>query len=204
MHFTHLFQYPQYDERLDDPESEAAYELILGCSKGVRSLIAEYKIEGAKGESRMLGHFLCCHTNMSAAYVQTSDARTHETASSQLQSIKSLSGKHFSSITILSPSDPAPTGSAVYAVSASTAVFLDVRGHVNIDEEISKAQQKMKKASDSAAKQKKLIGSDEFKQKVSAAVQEEEQKKLDEFVAVQQNYEKTIAQFQTLKLESKE
>lgn len=61
----------------------------------------------------------------------------------------------------------------------------------------------MKKAADSAAKQKKFIDGEDFKEKVSAAVQEEEQKKYDEFVAVQQNYEKTIAQFQTLKLEDK-
>jgi valyl-tRNA synthetase len=166
-------------------------------------LIAEYKIEGAKGTSIKLGCKECQQTNTPLAYVQTSDAKTHETASAQLQSIKSLSGKHFSSITILSPTDPAPTGSAVYAVSVSAAVFLDVKGHVNIDEEIVKAQQKMKKASDSAAKQKKLIGSDEFKEKVSTAVQAEEQKKLDEFLAVQENYEKTITQFQTLKLEEK-
>lgn len=37
-------QYPQYDQSLEDPVSNAAYELLLGCSKGVRSLLSDYKI----------------------------------------------------------------------------------------------------------------------------------------------------------------
>ncbi len=43
--------YPQYDESLDDPASEAAYELVLDVSKGVRSLMSEYSIreDGMKG-----------------------------------------------------------------------------------------------------------------------------------------------------------
>jgi valyl-tRNA synthetase len=42
--------YPQYNPELDDVASEAAYELILGCSKGIRSLLGEYSIiNGAKG-----------------------------------------------------------------------------------------------------------------------------------------------------------
>jgi valyl-tRNA synthetase len=157
----------------------------LGSSKGVRSLISEYKIEGAK------------------AYVQTTDDKTHSTASSQLQAIKSLSGKNVSEITVLSPSDPPPTGCAVFAVSTEAAVFLDVAGHVNIDEEITKAQSKMKKYADSAAKQRKLIGSDDFKEKVSEAVQADEKKKLTEMEAFQGNYERTVQQFQALKLKEK-
>jgi valyl-tRNA synthetase len=30
---------------MDDPASEAAYELVLGVSKGIRSLMAEYAIK---------------------------------------------------------------------------------------------------------------------------------------------------------------
>lgn len=44
--------YPEYDASLEDPESEAAYELLLGCSKGIRSLMSEYSIkEEGKGDS---------------------------------------------------------------------------------------------------------------------------------------------------------
>lgn len=42
--------YPQYDAiaGLDDPESERAYELVLECSKGVRSLLSEHGIKNAR------------------------------------------------------------------------------------------------------------------------------------------------------------
>jgi valyl-tRNA synthetase len=38
-------QYPTYDASMDDPASEAAYELVLGISRGVRSLMAEYALK---------------------------------------------------------------------------------------------------------------------------------------------------------------
>jgi valyl-tRNA synthetase len=40
-----LAQYPTYDPELDDPKSEAAYELVIGCSRGARSLMAEYTLK---------------------------------------------------------------------------------------------------------------------------------------------------------------
>jgi len=47
-----LAQYPTYDATMDDPASEAAYELVLGISRGIRSLMAEYSIkEEGKGKS---------------------------------------------------------------------------------------------------------------------------------------------------------
>lgn len=45
--------YPQYDERFDDPAAEAAYELVLDVSKGIRSLLAEYSIRD-EGKGRVL------------------------------------------------------------------------------------------------------------------------------------------------------
>lgn len=45
--------YPTYNEALDDPASEAAYELVLECTKAARSLMAEYSIkENVDGECR--------------------------------------------------------------------------------------------------------------------------------------------------------
>jgi valyl-tRNA synthetase len=37
--------YPEYSKTLDDPASEAAYELVLECTKAARSLMAEYSIK---------------------------------------------------------------------------------------------------------------------------------------------------------------
>ena len=58
----------------------------------------------------------------------------------------------------------------------------------------------MKKTAETVAKQRKLIEAPDFKEKVSVAVQEAEDKKLEEAEALQGNYEKTIQQFQTMKL----
>lgn len=42
--------YPQYNAELDDAASDVAYELIVGCAKGIRSLLAEHsKKNEAKG-----------------------------------------------------------------------------------------------------------------------------------------------------------
>jgi len=82
-------------------------------------------------------------------------------------------------------------------------VFLKLPSdNLNLDEEISKAQNKMKKVADSVSKQRKLVDAPDFKEKVSSAVQEEENKKLAEMMAQQSNYERTIEQFHQLKLES--
>lgn len=43
-------KYPQHDASLADSDAEASYELLIGCSKGIRSLMAEYAIkEDGKG-----------------------------------------------------------------------------------------------------------------------------------------------------------
>ena len=45
-----LARYPQHDASLEDSDAEASYELLIGCSKGIRSLMAEYAIkEDGKG-----------------------------------------------------------------------------------------------------------------------------------------------------------
>ncbi|KAF2836258.1 valyl-tRNA synthetase [Patellaria atrata CBS 101060] len=179
--------YPQYDLELEDPTSEAAYELILGCSKGIRSLIAEY---GNKDEGK--------------AFVKTFDDTSFETANREVQSIQSLSkapGKGAVTIKVLSKDESTPTGCAVFNVSSSAAAYLEVKGRIDIETEIKKAQGKMKKAADSAVKQRKLL--DELADKAGDAVIEVEKQRLTEFLAEQRNYEQSIEQFEQLKLEEK-
>lgn len=54
-----------------------------------------------------------------------------------LQDKRAFAGKGASlSITVLSPSDPSPTACAVFIVSATVVVFLDVRARIDIDTEI--------------------------------------------------------------------
>jgi valyl-tRNA synthetase len=40
-----LAQFPTYDAEMDNPAAEEAYELVLGVSRGIRSLMAEYSLK---------------------------------------------------------------------------------------------------------------------------------------------------------------
>lgn len=134
-------------------------------------------------------------------YVQTYDDRSYKTAGAELASIKSLSGKGVSSIEVYSKDQEKPAGCVVFAVSSSAAVFLHVKGRVDVDAEIKKAQVKLQKASEGATKQKKILADPNYKQKVSAELQEVEKRKLADLESEIRNYEETIEHFETLKLE---
>ncbi|KAI1820004.1 tRNA synthetases class I-domain-containing protein [Xylaria intraflava] len=108
-----IAEYPEYVASLDDPKSETAYELVLGCSKGIRSLIADYAVK-----------------DQGTAYIVPLNQMAHDTASAQLSAIKSLSGKTPVDINILKAGETSPTDCAVFPVSADANVYLDVKGRV--------------------------------------------------------------------------
>ncbi|KAF2105180.1 hypothetical protein BDV96DRAFT_680072 [Lophiotrema nucula] len=176
--------YPQCNELLNDLESEDAYGLVLGCAKGVRSLLAEYKTDRPK------------------IFTQTADSTVCERATSELQAIKSISGKIASLIEVLGHEYATRIGCAVYVVSSSVVIFLKLQGDINIHKEITKVQNKIEKAIDGVTKQRQFIASPEFEEKVTSAVQEEAKKKLQELLALQHNYKKTIQQFQDIRARS--
>jgi valyl-tRNA synthetase len=134
-------------------------------------------------------------------FIQTYDSTAHSTATSQTQSIKSLSGKGVSSLAILSASDSRPPGCVVFSVSSAAAVFLHVKGRVDIDGEIQKASKKLDKTSMGIDKQKKILDDPAYKEKVSAELQEIERRKLGDLETERRGFEETIKQFETLKLE---
>ncbi|KAI1847381.1 hypothetical protein JX265_005560 [Neoarthrinium moseri] len=179
-----IAKYPVYDPELDNPAAEAAYELVLGSSKGIRSLMAEYAL---KDEAKV--------------YVQTYDETAHKTAVEQVQSIKSLSGKGVTSIEILSGSDSRPAGCVAYPVSSAATVFLHVKGRVDIDGEIDKATKKLQKTRAAIQKAEKLLNDPAYQQKADAALQENDRKRLGDLESEAKGFEGTIKQFEGLKLE---
>ncbi|EMR82559.1 putative valyl-trna synthetase protein [Botrytis cinerea BcDW1] len=179
-----LAKYPVYEAELDDPASEEAYELVMAVSKGIRSLMSEYSL---KDEGKV--------------FVQAYDTTSHSTITSQVQSIKSLSGKGVSSLEVLSSTDARPAGCVVFSISSATAVFLHVKGRVNIDGEIEKAAKKLEKTRTGIEKQRKLLDDPAYQEKVSKELQEIERKKLGDLETEQRGFEETIKQFETLKLE---
>lgn len=118
-----------------------------------------------------------------------------------MQSIKSLSGKGISDITVLSSSDARPAGCVVFPVSSAAAVFLHVKGRVDIDGEIQKASKKLEKIRAGVEKQRKILIDPSYKEKVSEELQNLEKKKLADLEAEQSGFEETIKQFEVLKLE---
>jgi valyl-tRNA synthetase len=118
-----------------------------------------------------------------------------------MQSIRSLSGKGVSSITILSDSDARPSGCVFFSVSSAAGVFLHVKGRVDIDAEIQKAAKKLEKTKLGIQKQKKILDDPAYKEKASEALQDIEKRKLGDLETEQKGFEETIEQFETLKLE---
>ncbi|KAL3424874.1 Valine-tRNA ligase, mitochondrial [Phlyctema vagabunda] len=179
-----LARYPVFEAEKHDPASEAAYELVLGVSKGIRSLMGEYSI---KDEGNV--------------FIQTYDKTADETVNAQIQSIKSLTGKGVSSLSILSSSDSRPAGCVVFSISSAAAVFLHVKGRVDIDGEIAKASKKLEKTKAGVDKQRKILDDPAYQQKASEELQEVERKRLGDLETEKRGYEETIKQFETLKLE---
>ncbi|RDW73974.1 Valyl-tRNA synthetase [Coleophoma crateriformis] len=177
-------KYPVYEVEKDDPASETAYDLVLGISKGVRSLMSEYSL---KDEGNV--------------FIHTYDGTAHETATAQLQSIKSLSGKGISSLSVLSPTDARPSGCVIFSVSSAAAVFLHVKGRVDIEAEISKAIKKLEKTKMTLEKQKKIVEDPVYQEKANLQLQATDKQKLTDLETEKRGFEETLKQFETLKLE---
>ena len=139
--------------------------------------------------------------NTNTVYIQTSTPISHTTVTSQMQSIRSLSGKGVTSISILSSSDSRPAGCVISTVSAAAAVFLHVKGRVDIDGEIAKAGKKLEKTRLGIERQKKILGDEGYKEKVSEELQGVEKRKLGDLEAEAKGFEETITQFEGLKME---
>ena len=196
-----LAKYPTYNAALDDSESETAYEIVLECTKGVRSLMAEYAIkENVNGKfAPHVSHLST--SNIAPVTIQAYNPTSLKTVEDQVSSIKTLSGKGVTNIEILGPDAARPAGSVAYPVGTAASVFLYVKGRVDMDAEIAKAQKKLDKASAAVKRQEKTLSDPVYKEKVSAEVKEADEAKLADAKQEVKSYEETIKQFEQLKLE---
>jgi valyl-tRNA synthetase len=108
-----IANYPDYEPSFHNPSSESAYEVILGCSKGIRSLIADYVVKD-KG----------------VIHIAPLNQSSHDSISTQLITIRSLSGKIPVNINVLKVGEASPAGSAVFPISADANVYLDVKDRI--------------------------------------------------------------------------
>jgi valyl-tRNA synthetase len=108
-----IAEYPEYESSFHDPKSEIAYELVLGCSKGIRSLLADYVVK-----------------DEGLAYIVPLNQMSHGTVSAQSSAIEALSGKTPVRISILEAGGTNPTDCAVFPVSADANVYLEVKNRI--------------------------------------------------------------------------
>lgn len=181
-------KYPEWVQQFEDPEAEAAYDIVLGCSKGIRSLMAEYAPN--KDEAKI--------------FIQAYDAASHRTVFEEKSSIRSLCGKSAGmKIDIISsPGHHArPAGCVAFPVSRAVSVFIHVKGRVDLDEEIAKATRKLEKARAVVQKKRKLVSGPVYMEKVAVATQYADKKKLADLESEANGFEATIEQFKQLKFE---
>ena len=101
---------------------------------------------------------------------------------------------------LLEPSAPKPTGCVVDSIGTSAAVYLLVKGRIDIEKEIEKAKGRLAKASEAVEKQVKIIEGNEFGKRPEQA-RENERVRLEERRAEVEVLEGSVAQFERLKLE---
>ena len=179
-----LAAYPLYEPAFDDAAAEEAYDLVLSVSKGIRSVMSSYAIK-----------------ENGSLYVQLADPASQKTATDELPSIRSLSGKGVSSVSILGAADSKPAGCVPFVVSSSVTVFLLVKGIVDMDQEIAKAKKKMEKAAEVVRKQRKIVLDEGWQKKVSEDMKETEKNKLADAETEVREMEGAVAMFEGLKLE---
>ncbi|KAK0702911.1 tRNA synthetases class I-domain-containing protein [Apiosordaria backusii] len=166
-----LAPYPEYDAGLDFHADALDYELGLSCARGIRSLAADY---GIRAERR--------------AHIKAATADSHANASAQLPTIKALCGKGIDQVHLIGQEvakDALPKGCAVFVISSDIAVLLEVGSRIT----------------DAAAeKTRQLLLREGFDESASDVVISAEKKKLVDAQAAAENYQRTIEEFEKLKI----
>jgi valyl-tRNA synthetase len=193
-------RYPEYKAEFDDAESAAQYELLINCSKGLRSLMAEFGIKkDATGTSTALPH--CVHPiliNGSQGYISCTDSKDFALLKAELMQARALAGKTFVSLTLLEEGQTLPPGCAVYPVSSVTTVYVDVGSHVDVSSLLGKTEAKLAKANEAADRQRKTMAMEGWADKVSEAIKDAEEEKLVVIEAQMKSLASSIEQFKRL------
>ncbi|KAI0199050.1 tRNA synthetases class I-domain-containing protein [Astrocystis sublimbata] len=180
-----LAPYPVADEKLYFSKEAESYEQSLQCSGALRSLAAEYSIKtGGIG------------------YIKATDDAANASLTPQIASIKTLAGKVLGELSLLGPDAAIPAGCAVFVVTNNVIVLMSVAEFIpDVDAAIKKVQGKLQKKQVAVKKQQDLIKRDGF-EKSSDVVQATARAALDEANTAVNNYERTIEEFEKLKLKN--
>ncbi|KAK9353638.1 tRNA synthetases class I-domain-containing protein [Lipomyces doorenjongii] len=174
--------YPTYRTDLDDAEAAAAYDLVFSVVKGARSLFSQYNIlKGGK------------------IYVQCSFAADKTTIETQTSSISALI-KSYDSIDVILANEALPEGTGVLVISKDVTVGVMLKGQVDVDAEIKRAEQKLNKAVQSKAGLEKIMSSKDYASKAKKEAQEANQLRLETFAAEIETLKSMIQNFEKLRV----
>ncbi|KAE8374365.1 tRNA synthetases class I-domain-containing protein [Aspergillus bertholletiae] len=195
-----IASYPKYNASLADDTSEGAYETVVKSVKGIRSLIAGYGIQdNAKGKFIPPDYcFQLILIHGPTVFIHATDAHSYELVSSEAGSIKSLAGKGLAAVQVIGPNEQPPVGCAVYVSSASTAVFLEINGRINITDAVDKARKQLERITDTLSRQRRTTEAEGWAEKAEEAVKASELKKLRDLEVEYQNVTATIEQLEKL------
>lgn len=175
-------KFPQYNSAFSNKQAFEDYETILAITKEARSLLSQYNIlkdgkvyvECAKGDQ--------------FSFVQT-----------QKDSIVSLI-KAINEVEVVQSASDVPTGVILQAVTTEINVHVLVKGLVDIDAEIAKAEKKIQKTQKQKESIEKTINSKGYLSKASKDTVEQDKSRLETAVAEIEGFEATIINLERLKL----
>lgn len=104
------------------------------------------------------------------------------------------------SLVLLEREEDLPAGCAVFPISSTINVYLDVGTLTDASALIEKTQTKLTKLTESAAKQQRLMAAEGWEEKASAAVKSAEEERLVEVEAQVPSLLSSLGQFRRLKL----
>lgn len=132
------------------------------------------------------------------AYVYGSTAADLALLKAETKHIKALSGKGLRSLSILENRDDLPAGCAVFPVSLMITVYLDVGTNAEVSDLIEKTQARLTKLADLVNRQRNLMATEGWADKVSTAVKHSEEEKLSQADAQMRSLTSSIEQFRRL------
>lgn len=174
--------YPQFKEEFDDVKSAKEYELILDITKEARSLLAEYNI-----------------LKNGKVFIESANESIYKTAESQKESIVSLI-KAIDEVSVVKGESEIPEGCVLQAVNTEVNVHVLVKGHVDIDAEISKVQKKLEKVLKSKQGIEKIVNSADYEQKANEQAKLANKERLEHTTAEIDTLQATINNLEKLKL----
>lgn len=174
--------YPTFKEEFHNPSAAKEYELILNVTKDARSLLAQYNI-----------------LKNGKVFVESANESYYSTVQSQKDSIVSLI-KAIDEVSVVKSAADIPQGCVLQSVNPEVNVHVLVKGHVDIDAEISKVQKKLDKTLKSKSAIDKIVNSSDYEQKANDQVKQFNKERSEHAAAEIETLEATIANLEALKL----